>query len=329
MPDNKKQIVVYAQPAPKKKEKKKGSKKKPGAAGVAMLRARGLDAAGLAWMKLLADPCGAAMTFPCFNSAGSGYLMKTTQIVEFGGNSAAVSGLSFFTPGMHADQNATLSMWCHAYSNTAGGLLGTATATSGPAFLGSANVNAYRAVAGCLKLRYSGTEMDRKGIVYTYNSPQQEYKHNDTGLPSVDSIIPNCIRSKRLGEEEHEVRWIPQASGDQNWTMTNTGGPGVASNSHDNTTIGFVVRGAPAGTLFVEATFVWEWVPGNYSGLRDQPQANRSSNTVGQVLSAVGSISNFISDPAVHGRIAGTYQFAKSAFSTMSRMGGALPLLMG
>lgn len=195
-----------------------------------------------------------------------------------------------------------------------GATLGAATNQPIPSFLSSGVVGSFRCVAACVRVHYTGTELDRKGLVgcSLVNGPQLV-----AGVAPANAIgvyIAGSQRIVRLGEEIHEVRWVPSA-GDATFQVNNDP---VGANTADYTGNALIVavQNAPASTLSFELNAVWEWVPnmnvGN--GLPNNVATPMSGATLNTALSRIKDIVAFATHPDTAGAVS-------SVMQGMSRMG--------
>lgn len=276
-----------------KRTKQTKKTKKPGGnvrkAVVPGARGAGLDAAALAYARLLEDPCRAELTHPVYMAGTSGYLTRIKQVVQLGLNPNAVDGYTAFQPGgLPTVTSSMTGMWHGGWANAAGGTLNTIAGTTGPAFLISATVGQYRPVAGCLKVHYTGSELNRAGLISVGICNQLQLANGETGIGPVATYVPSTARTARLGTEPHEVRWVPSVS--QDMTFTGSSQPTSTSQVVGMGTVIYVfAQGVPAGSCLVEVDFVYEWVPETSQGMTQSVQAPRSANTTADVLRALGS----------------------------------------
>lgn len=272
----------------KRNKQKKKQQQAPGRARRSMAVSAykaGLDKAALDYAKLLEDPCRADLVRPVYNFGTSGYLCRVKQVVTLGGNSAAVDAYTAFMPGGEADSTVGTGMWHHGYAAAAGGSLGTITGQIGPAFLRTGTVGHYRPVAGCLRVHYTGTELNRSGMVSLGIAPSAMVVSGETGVGTVATMVPSSTRTVRLGSEPHEVRFLPLSSTDQLYSSSSE--PQTGTFAFGCTVLYVLAQGVPAGTVNVELDFVYEWVPNmdfSASSMEITIAAPPSRNTLADVL---------------------------------------------
>jgi len=187
-------------------------------------------------------------------------------------------------------------------------------------------VSQYRLVAGCIKVHYVGTELNRSGMVYTGYTNTNPWR-DTTGLGVTISNVANHVGVKmcRLGTEQHEARWVPDAEssffigknkGDSSWEET------------QGSTLSVAVLGAPVDSIQYEVVCVWEWVPDPNQvggGIVATPQAPKSANTLNEVLRTIGPVAEFVAGKAIGA--AGNYALA--ALKTAVGMTDTVPMYRG
>lgn len=272
--------------------------------------ARGLDKPAMDYARLLSDPCNAELVHPLYGSSAAGYLVRTKQIIQAGLNAAAVDSITAFNPVGKANKGDDVeSMWCTGYSSSSGGSFGTTAGSQGPQFL-IMQAGAYRPVAGCLKVLYNGSELNRSGTVSYIHMPNKVYSSTETLSSNVDDLIPGSSKTVRLGSEPHEFRWVPINPRDQQFT-SDTDPMQTVGQTDVGSQMVILIRGAPAGSVTIEATFVWEWTPITNVGTANAAFSTpielatpRTSTTVSTVLKylsdAAGGLQAWATAPATH-----------------------------
>lgn len=244
-----------------------------------------LDKNAFAYARLLEDPCRADLTYPVYAAGTAGYLTRVKQVVLLGNNAGTVDGYTAFVPGGAANTTTSLGMWHHGWSAGGGGL-GTLTGATGPPFLRSNAVGSYRPVAGCLKVHYTGSELNRAGMISVGIVNQLQLAAGETGVAAISSFIPSSAKTVRLGAEPHEVKWVPTTTYDQAFSAASQ--PESVGTYAQSTTVYVMAQGVPAGTCTVECDFVYEWQPETTQGMEHSIEAPRSANTTADVLRVLG-----------------------------------------
>lgn len=296
-------------------QKKKNDTRKVAKGVVADWRGR-LDSGARAWLNLLGDPCNAPMVPGCFPGMTSGMLYRTRTTVSPG--SSAVDGVCYFNPGGSATGYYPLQ-YCSV--NTTGTSPGT---KYGATIDGLPAGNRRRCVAACLKLRYTGSELNRAGIVGTMLSNDIPFLD---GVPAgtagamytIPTILSSANTTYRLGETAHEARWVPMNDD----SLYVTDGLAAAGNA-----VAILVVGAPAGSFYWELTAVWEIIPDSSTGVVPPERAPTSSNTLNDVLRAIGNVGAWATDPAnqrgVYNLVGGVVGVGRA----LSRAAPAVAMLM-
>lgn len=139
---------------PRKGARRQQKKKLNGPAGP---RA-GMDTAGGAYAKLLNDPCNATPVKPLYGGTGTGYLSRFTKEASFSSDTGIFAWVPSAGPG-----STPVSYWSGASGSA---VIGNRVYNAGPGqtFL-SASASECRVVAACITTIYTGTELNRAGII--------------------------------------------------------------------------------------------------------------------------------------------------------------------
>lgn len=228
-----------------------------------------LDAAALAHARMLADPCNATMGPPCYSGMGTGEYRRFRRILNI---PAAVEGTYSFIPGANSFVAGT-----HTINNA-----GQAYAFQSFALFPTdqlAGVES-RCIAACIKVRYTGTESERKGVVGLKSNPF--VSSLDGQLVTAADELTTCPLINRVGEVQHEVKFVP-GTGDELFTG-NFGGFVASYNTLGS--VGFTFADVQTLTLQVEITAIIELEPKTSMVVNSVPTPSR--NTLNNVLSALG-----------------------------------------
>jgi len=304
---------VVARPSGKSKRSKRVPRMRTDAATAALQR----------YLALLSDPCGADLTAPLYTGSGSGYFMRTRQIVPLPGN--IVDGVLEITPTISVSLGSFARY--SATATTGGNLPATATFVTMSTQLTGISA-CYRPVAGCLKLMYTGSELSRSGLVFSslLTEPQlATATAPGTGASSAATMSVAAQRIARLGEEAHEVRWVPN-SNDENWTTspTDANAPLDTTAPAAGSTIMMGFYGVPAGSITAEITFVWEWQPATVfatNSIQPSPRSPPHPLGINAVLHKIGDLGSWATDPANHqkayNRMASTFAFGQGVYNVV------------
>lgn len=248
-----------------------------------------LDRGAMEWLRLLEDPCNAPLVRGCFPGLSGGMLFRTRN--EVGVGSLAVDSVLMFHPGGGPTGTYYPIQWASSNATGASPATRYGVQVTGAWSAGSQ----VRCVAACVKVRYTGKEVDRAGIVGHIMTNDPPFLD---GTPAgVASTVPNCFALRasaqtvyRLGEAAHEVRWLPTFE-DGSFIED----PIVTYNTGN--AVGFVVTGATAGTIYYEVTAVWEVVPNTGTNVMPSMAPPPSNSTVNDVLRAIGDVGKWATDP--------------------------------
>jgi len=205
---------------------------------------------------------------------------------------------------------------------TTGGALGLPTNPGVPNFLLSSAVGSYRCVAACVRPHYTGTELNRSGLVGTSLQAGPQLIVNTAPANAIGVYVASSQRIVRFGEEVHEARWFPQDS-DGNF-VTNSDPPGQNVQQLIGAAVVIAVQNAYVGTTTYEVNAVWEWSPNTNAGngLSNAIRAPRTAATLNTTLSKVKNIIAFATEPsnreAVNTALAGMAKMAITAGSAIA-----------
>lgn len=288
-----------------------------GARNATVARIRGnLDAGASAWLRLLSDPCNAPLVPGCYNGMASGMLYRTRTTVNPG--PSAVDAYIYFHPSGNIGPEYCPLQW--ASTNTQGAAPSTAY---GAKVFGLPDGSQVRCVAACMKVRYSGTELARQGEVGSSLTNDPPFIIGTTAgvagtYPAAFQLLNSCQTLYRLGETKHEVRWVP-ANEDANFVET------PITNFNTGNTVAFVVNDFTPGKVLFDLTAVWEVIPNVNGGLVPTERAPTSSNTLNDVLRAIGNVGQWATDPTNQQSI---YNVARTAMGAGRLISYAAPALL-
>jgi hypothetical protein len=239
---------------------------------------------------LLKDPCnGPLVAQP--GGARKGYLIRLQAFVTVGGTDAVVQ----FNPGANSIYTGG--------TGTSGGPFTMATATVFN-FLTN-NAQSFRPIAACLKARYVGAENARAGLLGEFIGPALSQALSGASI-NVQGVLTVCQKVSRIGEVQHEVRWVPSSSDlNDSYESGTTPSSTVGTNC-----VGVMFQGAStASSMAFEVVAVYEWFPGTVVNAPAIDGYSTSRNTVSDVLRTLGPI--------------GSWAFDNGAALVMKSMAGA------
>lgn len=268
-----------------------------------------LDAAGLAHARMLVDPCNALMGPPCYSGMGTGEYRRFRRILNIPlaveGTYTFVPGANFFVAGTHTSGNAG-----NPYTLVGFKLFETDQLEGGVES---------RCIASCVKVRYTGTEAERKGVIGLRSSP---FAYNAGGLVTTTDVqLTQCPLLNRVGEVQHEIKFVP-GTGDELFTG-NFGDAVSPLNTHG--CLGFTFSDVQTLSLQIEVTAIIEIEP--RQSMVVNTVAPTSRNTVNNVLSALGPPARWayghVVAPTIRAAAGAAMQTVSSGLNARS-MGGLL-----
>jgi hypothetical protein len=264
----------------------------------AAVRSGGLDASAAAYARLLSNPCGAALVQPVTNSVGSGQLVRYRKFINPGPD-ARDSVLQLFSHTYAADNQQPAILY--ASSNTYGL---APTTVYGEAYI-NLGASARRLVAGCIKVHYTNTELNRQGLV-SGNITTSPMFISPTASGAA-SIYPVTTFQQshpvvyRVGEGPGEFKWAPLDVADEDF-VTNPGTIETlvdAGLPYDGTALVASVTNAYPGSILYEVVMVFEvqfgtGAEGEYtSGMVTAMRTDSSRNTRKDVLQSLGDVQSW------------------------------------
>lgn len=228
-----------------------------------------IDSNAAAFARLLADPCNAPMCAPTYTGMGTGEYRRFRKIVSI--PATAVEGTYVITPGMNTYHFAT-HIAANAGSNYAFSNFSNIYSPNNPDSLEC------RCLAACVKVRYTGAEQARSGVIGLRTLPFQYINPGQGG--NIATELTNNTVINRVGEVMHEVKFVP-GNADQGFTIV-----AAAPNDREMGSFGFSFQGVPPGSLQIEITAVMEIE--SEIGIVPTAITPSSHNSLNQVLSALG-----------------------------------------
>lgn len=255
-----------------------------------------LDAGGIAWAKLLKDPCNAPLAAPCYQGgAGTGTLVRLEADLSYTMDGTIIKNnfAALFTPGLvNAVGGASLedtALLVHNEANSATAGPWTAV-NNGPGYATLSQYSTVRPVAACLQLTYGGTELNRGGFVSFGTVPCE------VGLAAshtLDQLAGCCSNNIRMPASMCEQKWRP---GEHDQAFTNPNFNVSTDALSGRNSILMVIRGVPNGTnIRFRLVTVYEVVHafnlGNVISLTTKP--DHTNNTTQHVLSYLDRLGNW------------------------------------
>lgn len=141
-----------------------------------------------------------------------------------------------------------------------------------------------RCIAGCVKVRYIGSESNRSGTIGLLSSQGAHKNPGVTSSIASDQIA--CPFVVRTGEVQHEVKFVPSAEDE---TFITTSG---SSSTAFNSCMSVTYKATPAQTIQFEVTGVYE-VESMGPGTIVNNVAPSSGVTLNQLLRALGPVTTW------------------------------------
>ncbi len=276
------------------------------------------------YLRMLADPCGAAFAHPPYTGTDSGYLMRSRVTFQPDSGTGSGTSASFFlqwTPAGAAS---------NGFVRRAEGDTTYQTVTKSD-FLTSGVVAKARPVASCLKWVPTGPVTSRKGVVgLGYAQGQLITAGGSTA--AVSSLMNSCSVLAANGSTPHEIKWLPTIA-DEVFTS-----PAVSVATEVSGGCVYIslldvdaTEGVPNG--YFEATTVYEWTPAVNQGAAPAI-AKASPFSTQQALSRIRDVGEFLFGDSMAAIGAAAREAAHGAVTTMltgatymaSRRGGMLSL---
>lgn len=173
-------------------------------------RVGGLDQAGLAYARLLADPCNASLTHSVYGGADGTIIVKFQKYLSLDVGAGTTAGYVQWTPGV-ANTSGTdvlIGRGDSASSSVAAAAIGGPA--SGDAGWLVFNAAAVRCIAGCMEVMYTGTELNRSGVVAVGNVSGSMLVEG--GTTSVNSLKTVCQETFRMPDRQVSVKWQPSSN---------------------------------------------------------------------------------------------------------------------
>lgn len=266
----------------KTKTKKNGSGKRTKTNTVLARAGDILDDGARRWRALLADPCNGPLTGSCFSGGHTGQYRRVRAIFNI--PATEVEGIYVFQPSING-------YWAGGHSAAgAGGNITTVGSVLLPT--GATPVSEQRCIAACLKVRYTGAEQARAGVLgMSTGTPPIVDPNSALGVGAV-SVLNSCTVIRRLGETAHEVKWVP-SSGDESYGPPSQNGTTSLFWNRQNSTMTVVFTGVPAGSLQFEITMVLETDSSAQAYGPASSVACSSRNTLNQVIRSLGPVTSW------------------------------------
>lgn len=250
---------------------------RPRQKAIVVSRSKTLDNGAMEYRRMLLDPCGAPMHGPSYTGVGTGTYVRLRSTTVIGASDVA---------GIVCYQLGTATTWAFGSTNPGTAVSFSAATQAFPGAVISAENCEFRCLAGCVRIRYTGSEGNRSGLIGTLTGPALGRPSQGLSPPGAASTALSATPMvNRTGEVIHEVKFVPM-TGDELFTP-----PGTVNPRFDANVITIVYSGVPPGSLQFEITAIYEYDPSAGQLKNCLPPA--TTNTTNQILASLGPVTNW------------------------------------
>lgn len=235
-------------------------------------------------VRMIVDPCNAELG-PTAYRGSDGIISRFRNVQNFSATVGKTGFIFVFYPAYNAIQAVAVnSSDVLAFSPTNAG--------PGQAFLLASGAS-QRAVAACSVATYTGTELDRSGILYSGVVPIASL-----GVAKrVDEFAMLLQHESRVSDTDLEVKWSPSAVEEQYWES----GVATPSDGGDRNAIVIIGLGFNAATtssnFSIVNTLIAEWRPEPGQGLSvPNPSSHDVPGGLEKIRSALTRMGNWWSN---------------------------------
>lgn len=233
----------------------------------------------MAYLRLLNDPCNAPLVQPTYMGEGTGLFIRVKTLVTplsnsvdymiqfcppYIANNAPNGAAGFASPIEYVVSAITGNATNTIYGQNIAPTIFGDSATPVTGLAGSA-----RCIAACIKVHYTGSELNRQGLVGASLSPGASLgfltASGASGGAAVSNYLSEMPQVDRLGSRVHEYKWVPSVQDQEFVTLSkslySTGGTvgGVFSPLSQSNVLQVAITNAPAGSVMFEVTSCWEY----------------------------------------------------------------------
>lgn len=198
-------------------------------------------------INMIVDPCGSPLTRSAYSGQSGVLTRHTIQLNQnLGANAASAfvvspGGFRNFAVSALTDTTSFLPAYGNSFVPGITYLTGIASQV--------------RCVAACMRVHWSGTELNRAGsVAYGTVSGGQIPTANTT----VSEIFTMLAKKTRTPDGVFEVKWNPSEE-DEGYAPTALATPSYDFN--DRTMMAFAYTGPTAATFAISITCIYEWLP--------------------------------------------------------------------
>lgn len=293
-----------------------------------------LDKGAAEWARLLDDPCGANLVYPCYPTGSGGSVLMRFEadgIIAAGATETAV--IYGFTPGALRGFINTTPLT----SDTLGSTLSLSSGLNpGGSFITN-NANSFRPVAACMQVMYPGTELNRSGVVGVGLTDGSVFANNLSTADGGSNINTTAAQVRTLTQHVErmpvgvvEVKWFPSSNDEAN-IGTQVQQVSTSNAVAGRNTLFMTASGFPVSTgIRVRIVAVYELSFGSGTGQIAGAVTPVSSNTPAQVLRALASRDKswYIESAAKLGKAVGTaISYAAAGYKAYSAFAAGAALM--
>jgi hypothetical protein len=231
-------------------------------------------------VNMIIDPCNAELG-PTAYRGTDGIVTRFRSNGNLGPSAGKTGFIYVYYPAYNTVYTAYVNGADLAVTNLVGG--------PGQSFL-LASSDSQRAVAACTSLTYTGTELDRSGIIYSGVIPIACIQATKT----IDQLVMLLQHEGRTGCDPMELKWSPSAVDEEYWTT----GSVVPEAPGDRNCLVFIGLGFNAATTSpnhaIVNTLITEWRPEAGLGLSTpNPSSHDVSGGIEKVRSTLARLGNW------------------------------------
>lgn len=254
----------------------------------------GLDRMGLAYARLLQDPCGAPLAYPVWGSQEGSLLVKTEQIINVGVDAANLNGVFAWCPGTATTTAFATMIECKSLASNTNIQTATASGTGytvtdlqanspGRVFL-TTQTSVYRPIAACVEVMYNGSESSRSGSIGGGCVAGGTWYNTIITADQIAALVPH---GERTPVGKTEFLWYPSGSDD----IFQDPSDAIASQQverRNSIIVNWAGLAANTG-LRIKLTGIYEYKPKVASGIAMPTPEAGSRNTMREVLGSIAS----------------------------------------
>lgn len=233
----------------KTKKKKRGTRTR--SARERSMRGGGMDAGVAGHYGMLCNPCSGDLV-PSAYRGKSGFISRFTGNFSLTSTALKTAALFSLNP---AEGRFVAEEFNNASVASAG--LNYNQPLPGFSFL-STNSSGARAIAVCMDLDYTGTELNRSGMFYGGVCGANAVSSGST--PSVNSLKNLFVNECRTPDRRVQLFWFPGVGNEEYQVLGNPGIDDTRDDSFNN--LVFCCDGMPEGVqIRIRITTIFEWLP--------------------------------------------------------------------